>query len=107
MGRRPSECRSPLVWSENNVDGKIDGWHVERGTSQDFMTGALEDDGYVPFFETHFYKSGITPYLAIRSGNDLAHPRTEFTTWWGIDEKHGPILISIQTQVILLCSLPR
>jgi hypothetical protein len=50
------------VWSAaNNTAGKIDGWNVERGTTQDLVFGAhsaLEDEGYVPFYETHFYKSG-------------------------------------------------
>jgi hypothetical protein len=54
--------RPPLVWSAaNNTAGKIDGWNVERGTTQDLVFGAhsaLEDEGYVPFYETHFYKSG-------------------------------------------------
>jgi hypothetical protein len=50
------------VWSANSTDGKIDGWNVERGTTQDIVFGArssLEDEGYISFYETHFYKSGM------------------------------------------------
>jgi len=68
-----------LVWSSTNTEGKIDGWYVERGSAKDFAPGVqfnLDDDGYIPYFETYFYNS-------------------EFTTWWGVDEKFGPILVSM------------
>lgn len=58
---------APLVWSTvNAAEGKIEGWNVERGVTSDFVLGAhfaLEDEGYVPFFENHFYKSGKSSLL--------------------------------------------
>lgn len=98
---RMDAARTPLVWSAASVDGKIEGWNVERGVATDFVLGAnyaLEEEGYVPFFENHFYKSGAFHVPSARLREPVRHSHlfcSEFTTWWGVDDKFGPILVSM------------